>query len=474
MHRQSHSASMSVLASSQPAVVVAQQLSDLLLAFPSAAAGGVQWSVLAKKYEERYKVRLDVQALGHSSALAAATTLLWEVLRIVDKQDTDNPVVGIDDAVALAPRPGLLGCWPSLYHALCQIVLENGVPDGAPPASAVPGRSAVRSCSLLLSQIRPLLERYWHANFDESGLGFLNEDGTFVRLKKLKHLLHAVLRWRDQRQEWRQSHQVKKSAVENALEPCLKLVASDKHNDLLLHCTVGAAECSEVVRPSKARPRMQSLEAFDVRAELLEAPSPKTQVEQMPSKRSAEASAEEDRLNEMQRELERLRFENTSLRSVNMVLQCSYVTAPAMMPPQQPLAAPCTPTKQLTAPQLPTEIFDDPFEPTPEMFWNMPRSSCSSSTYLDNSDTMSEFSYASHSVMSGTPGCYGMQSACGSELASGAMTPVHSTSLPQQACSYMPMWFALMPSAFSGVDVSVIPRGIVQTARAHFENLGAQ
>mmetsp|Transcript_107752 Transcript_107752/g.285587 ORF Transcript_107752/g.285587 Transcript_107752/m.285587 type:complete len:470 (-) Transcript_107752:388-1797(-) len=469
MHRQSHSASMSVLASSQPAVVVAQQLSDLLLAFPSAAAGGVQWSVLAKKYEERYKVRLDVQALGHSSALAAATTLLWEVLRIVDKQDTDNPVVGVDDAVALAPRPGLLGCWPSLYHALCQIVLENGVPDGAPPASAVPGRSAVRSCSLLLSQIRPLLERYWHANFDESGLGFLNEVGTFVRLKKLKHLLHAVLRWREQRQEWRQSQQAKKSAVDDALEPCLRLVASEKHNDLLLQCTVGTVACPQLALVvSVARP----LKTKAPKAPAVAAPElPCEQLEQLPRSRSGSTTASsdeppvEDRMGKMQRELERLRMENSSLRAVNQVLHFCGMPMPDACSGMSNL------TKSLPTPQLPAEIFDDPFEPPPEAFWS---SRTTSSADLSNVDGTSELSYGSSSSTSGTPSLYGLHSACSSGVASGAMTPVHPLALiqQQQACTFVPMWFSF--SAFSGIDVSVIPHGIVQSACAHFENLGSK
>jgi len=107
--------------------VVAQRLCDLLLSFPAAAAGGVQWCVLARKYEERHNTRLDIKAIGHSCPLAAATALLWDVLRLVDSEDSDNPIVAVEDAVALNPRPGALGSWPSLYKALCTIVVTHGV-----------------------------------------------------------------------------------------------------------------------------------------------------------------------------------------------------------------------------------------------------------------------------------------------------------------------------------------------------------
>jgi len=96
--------------------VVAQRLCDLLLQFPSAALGGVQWRVLVKKYEERYSTQLKIGNLGHSSPIAAATALLWDVLRVVDTSDPDNPKLGVEDAVVLTPRPGFMGSWPSLYR----------------------------------------------------------------------------------------------------------------------------------------------------------------------------------------------------------------------------------------------------------------------------------------------------------------------------------------------------------------------
>merc|ERR1719264_2105208 len=207
-----------------PAPEVAKRLCDLLLSFPSAAISGIQWQVLARRYEERYTTRLDLAALGHASPLGAASALLWEVLRVVNKDDTDNPILGIEDGVALTANPGSMGSWPSLYGVLCTIVQEHGARDEAEPSEH----------SLLLSQLRPLLESHWHASFDENALGYRGEDGTFVRLKKMKHLLHAVLSWREQRQAWQQAKGFKPSAVDEVLMPTLVLVPSKKHNDLLL------------------------------------------------------------------------------------------------------------------------------------------------------------------------------------------------------------------------------------------------
>merc|ERR1712032_1677730 len=106
---------------------IAHRLCDMLLAFPASAAGGVQWQVLVRTYEERFGTRLDIAALGHSSPVAAATALLWEVLRPVDTANAENPVLAVEDAVALTPQPGQLGRWPSIYSALREIVLTYGV-----------------------------------------------------------------------------------------------------------------------------------------------------------------------------------------------------------------------------------------------------------------------------------------------------------------------------------------------------------
>jgi len=396
-----------------PAPEVARRLCDMLLSFPSAAIGGVQWQVLARRYEERYSTRLDLAALGHSSPLAAATALLWEVLRMVDKDDTDNPIVGIEDEIALTPEPGSMGCWPSLYGALCTLVQEHGIRE-----------AGTATHSLLLSQLRPLLERHWNPSFDESSLGFRSEDGAFFRFKKMKHLLHAVLRWREQRQAWQRAHNLKPTAVDEVLMPTLDLVPSKRHNDLLLRCV--------------HEPTLPSLTS-----QLLVSGSD-----------TSSSAGDED----LQFEVERLRTENNKLRAANLQLQASsqMLDSASTLEENGKIAA--------ATPYIP-EVFDDPFEPPPELnSWMLQHGSSPalSCRFLSSGETDTDVDSVMWGVASSCSGWSGLTSTC----ASGGVTPVH---LPQASCT-MPAWF---PASNGVVGVSVIPRGIVQSAREHFERWGA-
>lgn len=437
--------------------VVAQRLCDLLLSFPSAAGSGVQWQTLARKYGERYGSKLDLAALGFSTPLAAATALLWDVLRLVDAEDTDNPVVAVEDAMVMVPRPGFLGTWPSLYQTLCNIVISNGTPDGP----EVTGR---RGQSLLLSQLKPLLQLHWHTNFDESGLGYLSDEGTFIRLKKMKHLVQAVLRWREQRIAWRASCSPKASRVDEALLPTLECVVSQRHNDLLLRLVDSDVmqSISMDKRPQVGKHRSVS-ESISSDATPLKA-CPR---ELGPLSRCA-ADSEALRL---ERELAQLRAENSQLRYRNFELE------------QQP----CFKEEmKLSIPQLCQEIFDDPFEPPPERSqcstynW-MSMASPTTSTYAPSSEQgfsmnsgevtpdlgyqwISHFGSGSQSVSSG------QEAVC-----SGATTPLQTvggfasgSATPGGVC-LVPVWFHPTNFAFSLGDRGVIPCGIVQQARAFFE-----
>jgi hypothetical protein len=212
------------LASESP-IVIAKRLSDLLLSFPSAAAGGVPWQTLLRKYEERYSTKLDVSALGHSSPLGAATALLWDVLGNVSAKDNDNPMVSIEDSVALTAEPGASATWPSLYQALCKIVCEGGSKEEEDGNEL--------ACAILVSQLKPLLQREWHNDFDDASLSYLTEQGKPVRVKKMKHLLQAMLKWREHRLALGRH-----TELDHALQPRLGLVPSKKHNDLLLRCVL--------------------------------------------------------------------------------------------------------------------------------------------------------------------------------------------------------------------------------------------
>ena len=239
---------------------------------------------------------------------------MWDVLRVVDREDPDNPVRGIGDGVAPTAQPGLLACWPSLYEALYKVVLENGVPEADLAGDSEPARR------LLLANLQPLLENAWHSNFDETILGYRNEDGTFLKLKKMKHLLNAVLRWRDEFVAGRQSHRERRTALDEVLSPALDLVPSTRHNDLVLRCSKSPL-ATPVVRPIVKSNKKQT--------------------------------------NALKLELERLRSENAALRGKN---DSSEVNAQA----DEPLML-----ASLQTPHLPADIFDDPCEPSPETpKWN--------------------------------------------------------------------------------------------------------
>merc|ERR1712166_968595 len=85
--------------------------------------------------------------------------------------------------------------------------------------------------SLLLSQLKPLLQSHWHSNIDEQW-GYLDSKGTSVKTKKMKHLIQSILNWRNQRVGW--SLKNKFTQIDEALVDELELVPSSKHNDLLL------------------------------------------------------------------------------------------------------------------------------------------------------------------------------------------------------------------------------------------------
>jgi len=252
-----------------PQAVMSQRLGDLLLQFPSAAIGGVQWCVLARKYEERFSARLDARSLGHTSALSLATTLLWDVARLVDVTDTDNPILALEDGVALSPQPGCIGSWPSLYSSLCTIVQNNGADELQATQATAVSRHAGRS--LLLSRVKPLLQAHWHAHFDEASFSYWNEQGATVKVKKLKHLITAVLRWRSERLTWLLEEGRKPSTLDRALLVKLELAPASCQNDLLLSCVQDERAMEEMLKSPGTGVRLRRELSF---AEQGQAPPP--------------------------------------------------------------------------------------------------------------------------------------------------------------------------------------------------------
>jgi len=406
-------------------LAVAQRLTDLFMQFPSAAVGGIQWRVLARKYEERHATRLDLSNLGHASSLAAANTLLWEVLRLVDTEDIDNPIVAIDDSVALTPHPGSMASWPSLYVALCDAVQSSGTVQ----LESEENGEGVRC--LLLSQLKPLLQSRWHANFDENGLGFLSEEGSYVKMKKMKHLVQAVLRWRDQRVEWSRSRAAKMTGADKVLMPHLELVASKKHNDLMLRYV----------------PCVVSRQA-DV---LLES----SQNALVPNSHSSMSSSTSSPRSGMEEELAFLRAENAKLRSRNEMLTHEQfdVSDMASETSSHEMFAPVT-----FLPESMVEVFDDPYEPPPQKLQWTSSSMSVASTGTGRSTPSHSWSHSSVA----TPAS--MTPVPSSDVA-GCMTPTSGL-----GCALVPMWFSLVPSASGAFgDRSMIPTGIVQRFRSQID-----
>lgn len=409
--------------------MVSHRMSDLLQSFPAAAMGGVQWRTLVRKYEERYSTRLDVAGLG-DSPLAAATTLLWDVLRLVDREDTDNPVVAIEDEIALTPRPGSLASWPSLYKVLCEITLNHG-----DQAASDGGKS---SRSILMSKLKPLLQRHWHTNFDDSGLSYLTEEGQPVKLKKMKHLVQAVLRWGEQRSAWRAEACMQHSSVDEVLKSRLQLVASTKHNDWLLICDSVDDTDASIMSPCPPLSRTPSQQTETG------SPDESTDAESILSSASAE----------LNREREMLLAENAMLRNRNELLE-QFSNDGALH------AQLFDPSTKLRPDQVLQDVFDDPFEPPPQLLWSQdasPRSTAAASNFSSSSGC--------ETPMSGLS-----RTSSFSLAASGMNTPTqvmagNPVALPQAApgtmCTFMPMLFSMG-------DRVMIPCGVVQQARAIFE-----
>jgi hypothetical protein len=394
-------------------------MSDLILSFPSAAAGGVQWQTLIRKYNERHSASLGAAPFGHSSALSAATALLWEELRLVDSEDTDNPVVAVEDHMALTAKPGAPATWPSMYKSLCEIVNEHGTQE------EISGDDSSRA--ILVSQLKPHLLRHWHSAFDECSFSYLTEEGTPVRVKKMKHLLQALPRWREQRVASKAGVKAKTSQLDIALEPVLELVPSKKHNDLLLRCVQFRPAAAPMYRPSL-------LECHQENAQDQSPPqSTSSECDDVESITDSSSSAPA----ELKQEIAMLRAENARLRGKKCVLehQCQDdVLRKALFDAEQM-----------------ADVFDNPSEPPPCAYWGNPVSPSGSTA------VPSDFGFSS--------GCATPRSAAsGSHPNSGAATPTAFAMAGQvpQVCTMIPMWFAMG-------DRAGIPCGVVQQARSIFE-----
>jgi hypothetical protein len=313
-----------------------------------------------------------------------------------------------------------------MYQALGDIVRNSGISDKMDDAS----KSSTNQ-TLLLSQVKPLLQRHWHNSFDDCGLFYYTEEGSVVKLKKMKHLLQALFRWRADRVAARDPARIpaaKLSSIDVAVKLQLEVAPSKSHNDLLLRCFGSFDEISVEQTEVIAKPRLH--------LELPRAASP--QQDSDPSTPSARSSGRASDISmvstcsSMAQEIERLRAENAQLRKEN-----DSATRLKLFDAQE------------TWSEFPMEnMFDNPFEPPPEMpsVWT-PKSAAST--------RMNSF-FGSGSTTPLTDLSF-----------SGSCTPVahdYDPSMGRPSVVLMPVWF---PAALG--DRWQIPTGVVQQARAVFE-----
>mmetsp|Transcript_22760 Transcript_22760/g.51945 ORF Transcript_22760/g.51945 Transcript_22760/m.51945 type:complete len:655 (+) Transcript_22760:66-2030(+) len=234
-----------------------QQLRDVLLRFPCATLEGVRSTALWRACCERFPAGASKQP----PLLEELSTWLGDLAELQQDIDNGDGYWHLKASAALTPGiEGQLACWPLFLQCLGDIVRMHGSPQHA-HALEVPHEEGASEemvsqplanvVGVLLSQLRPLLRRHWDASFDEKAAAFYSETGTFVTMKKMKHLVAEVLKWRTRRKVL-QKAQGTWDAVDAALEAPIFLAVSQRHNDMVLCCPVTPLQLAV---PSEQIPR---------------------------------------------------------------------------------------------------------------------------------------------------------------------------------------------------------------------------
>lgn len=215
-----------------------QQLRDLLLRFPCTLLDGLRWSVLCKVYRERFPE--SAASLTSSPDLARAWLHDLADFRDDPASIGDGFLLLWDSAALTLARDGQLACWPLLVQRLGEIVRRHGSEQHAhalevPHEEEEMGGADGEVKGVLLAQLKPLLRRHWDPAFEERAVSFFSETGNYVSIKKMKHLIAELVKWRTKRrmvartQGWR-------TAVDVSLEAPMVLAVSQRHNDMVLCC----------------------------------------------------------------------------------------------------------------------------------------------------------------------------------------------------------------------------------------------
>eukprot|EP00439_Symbiodinium_sp_Y106_P032967 s2199_g3.t4 len=303
------------------------RLRDLLLRCPCAALDGIRWSVVCKVYADRYQGGPLIGA----SALDAAKTCLAD-LATFDEAAPGNARLRLREEAALsAGKDGQLGCWPLLLQRLGEIVrnhgsaqplqgteaehIGTGTGEGKPTDLNL-GHGRVQHegeevLGVLLGQLKHLLSRYWDPAFEERGLSFFNEVGQFVHLRKMKHFLAELLKWRARRRELVLNKALPPSAIDEALGDQLMLVASQRHNDMVLCCPACPA-VMPAAAPAAARPASLATPPKAQRGR--EGGSPKSGIGISEESPGSDEVPDPKRQELLEKESRRLRIENAELK----------------------------------------------------------------------------------------------------------------------------------------------------------------
>lgn len=220
------------------------KLDSFVLEFPSAVAG-VRWSTVQQAYASEHGHE-PIPADLHATAKGSLLHWVEEGARgDVGSDVPQDLIVKVADSLALDCHPGLLATWPALYSALC---------------AAVRSYRSLDSRGLLLSRLHPRLDaeeinaqdgvthrnmlRSWldlacwkkGSSNGQEGLCYRDENGAVRRLRKVGHLVKAVIHWRQQHCQLlsREGHQA--GALFKALLPELQLEFSKANNNLVLYC----------------------------------------------------------------------------------------------------------------------------------------------------------------------------------------------------------------------------------------------
>jgi len=245
----------------------------------------------------------------------------------------------------------------------------------------------------------------------------------------------------------------KPDAVDTVLRTPLSLVVSDKHNDLILCCPLADTDthdfCTEhfvADDDGRIQPEWQTSDEI---ATLKMSLSPQTTSDNATTKMasSAQNNIGSSHADEQRRLLEeenaQLRAANASLRNENNVLQLQRFQD------EQLFGA------QATVPRTCSEVFDNPFEPPPELPWKHNPLAISLS-----GSTLAGLATPSLSSSCGTSGC--------ATPASFVLVSPGPTAAPVSMGTLVPAFFSSIATNVFG-DRSTIPTGIVQRSRAAFE-----